>query len=167
MTTAGRSRKLLGWARDLALFLVALYGVIWWQTRDMLPADGSLVIPAQTLVSLAGEVVNIGPDPARETLVYFFAPWCGVCRNSIGHLAAVDPATTRVVVIALDYASREAVEAFVAETGVTDAVFLGTDATKAAFQVQGYPTYYVLDRDFRVTGKSMGYATVATLRLGI
>lgn len=158
---------ILSWGRDLTLLFLALYSIIWWQSRDMLPTDGSAAIDPLVLRSLSGEVTTIGPDPERTTLVYFFAPWCGVCRNSISHLTAVDPLTTRTVIIALDYDDVAAVQQFVDDTGTKGTIYLGTPNVKAIFQVQGYPSYYLLDQAFRVIDKSMGYLTIATLRLGV
>ncbi|WP_439102365.1 TlpA family protein disulfide reductase [Congregibacter sp.] len=149
-----------------SLFFASLfYGVLTWQTREMLPPDGSTNIPPFSLKSLDKATLSVAPDPRRETLIYFFAPWCGICRATVGHLKVVDPDTTQLIVIALDYASTDAVREFVEDTGLSQRVLLGTEATRNLFSVQGYPTYYTLDSDFRVTGRAMGALTAIGLRL--
>lgn len=155
--------RLWRWGRELAVIAALFAAVLWWQTRDMLPADGGVQIPQFTLPTLAGPPITVGPDVQRDTLVYFFAPWCGVCRSTAPHLQDVDTSRTRVVVIALDYRDRAAVQEFVDATGLTHPVLLGTEQTRSRFQVQAYPTYYLLDRQFRVTGRAMGYLTALGL----
>ena len=87
------------------------------------------------------------------------------CRASIGILDAVDTDTTTVVVIAMDYASVEDVQAFVHDVGVRQKVLLGNDTLKAYFKIQAYPTYYVLDTNFHVIRRDMGYSTAPGLKL--
>jgi thiol-disulfide isomerase/thioredoxin len=150
---------------ELLLFAALFYGVVLWQSRNMLPSDGSERMPSLQLPTLDGGVATVAPDPQRETLMYFFAPWCGVCRATIGHLDAVDPDRTQLVVIALDYPDRAAVAAFVADTGITARVHLGSAETRDLFRVQAYPSYYRLDSEFRVVGRAMGALTAVGLHL--
>ena len=151
------------WGREILLIILLFTAVLWWQTRDMLPTDGDLRMPNIELSTLDGGMVRVGPDAQRDTLVYFFAPWCSVCRATAPHLQDVDEERTRVVVIALDYSGSDTVREFVQSTGLTHPVLLGTTQTRALFQVQAYPTYYLLDREFRVTGRAMGYLTALGL----
>lgn len=164
-TGSSRGRTALRWLRDGALFALLFWAVLWYQQRDMLDTDGSTTIAPFTLPTLNGETALIAPDEQRPTLIYFFAPWCSVCRNTIHHLESIDPDRTQVVVIALDWSDLQAVEAFVADTGLTQRVHLGTRETRDQFQVQAYPSYYVLDPAFRVIDRAMGYLTVVDLKL--
>lgn len=163
-TTHGE-RSWWRWLRDGLIFAALFGAVLWYQSRDMLPTDGETIIAPFSLPTLNGEVTRVQADPDRTTLVYFFAPWCSVCRNTISHLETIDTSTTRVIVIALDWETTEAVAAFVADTGLKQPVLLGTRETRETFQVQAYPSYYVLDPEFRVTGRAMGYLTVVDLKL--
>lgn len=167
-STRGRSGPLLswcavGWLRNVLLILAAVFAVHSWQTRDML-ADNSRVAPFSTVL-LSGQRARVAADPARPTLMYFFAPWCSVCRVSIGNLSAIDSEQTQVIVIALDYESVESVHQFVADTGVDLPVHLGTTELRERFRIQGYPSYYTLDTEFRITGRSVGYSTALGLQL--
>lgn len=155
--------RLWRWGREILVIVALFAAVLWWQTRDMLPADGGVQIPPFTLPTLDGTSMTVVPDAQRDTLVYFFAPWCGICRSTAPHLQNVDRTRSRVVVIALDYRDRIAVQEFVEATGLTHPVLLGTEQTRSLFQVQAYPTYYLLDQQFRVTGRAMGYLTAPGL----
>ena len=100
------------------------------------------------------------PAEHDKTLIYFFAPWCGVCRVSMPGLNTLpDNQTVRVVAIALDYASREEVARFIDEVGFKQEVLLGNAALRAQFNIQGYPSYYVADRDGRVIHQDRGLST--------
>jgi thiol-disulfide isomerase/thioredoxin len=111
------------------------------------------------VVSLSGEVVNVQADPARPTLMYFFAPWCSVCRASIGNLDDLDPDKVQLYVIALDYKNQNEVEQFVSNVGLESPVYLGTNEIRDGFAVKAYPSYYVLDERFSITSRTVGYST--------
>jgi hypothetical protein len=48
---------------------------------------------------------------------------------------------------------------------VSSTVLLGHDALKLEFQVQGYPSYYLLDESNTVISSSFGYSTAVGLKL--
>lgn len=146
------------WIKDIVFILLAVWGVDAWHTRDMLDADSGLMSEL-TLVSLEGDVKRIGPDSKRPTLLYFFAPWCGVCRLSMGNLESLDPAKVRVVAIALDYANQTEVEQFLQDINVQVPTYLGTNELKKRFVIKAYPSYYVLDEHFEIQGRTVGYST--------
>lgn len=166
--------KMLGEFALYALVLSsAMFLVSSWQTRDMLDNSGDIRVAPFTLLSLPtlpsltplqGGQTLLAPDPQRNTLVYFFAPWCSVCRASINNLDSIDEEFTRVVVVALDYESTQSVHDFVDDVGLTRPVLLGNNEIKAIFRIKGYPSYYILDRDFRVISRDMGYTSELGLR---
>ena len=159
------TRKLLEWIGFCAVLMLSIAVISWWQTRDMLAVSGDVIIKPMQLPTLSGDLEPIAPVAGRNTLIYFFAPWCGICRASIGNLAYVNETKTRVIVIALDYASTADVEAFVRDTELKNTVYLGTEDTRNQFQVSAYPSYYVLDSEFRVIGRDMGYSTGPGLKV--
>lgn len=136
-----------------------------WQQRDLLATDGSVSISPQGFITTTGDYITLAPDTQRRTLVYFFAPWCQVCRYSINNLDTLDPSRVKVVRIALDYGAVEDVEKFAAELGIEDQILLGGPQHKARFNIKAYPSYYLLDQDFKVIAKDMGYSTSIGLKL--
>jgi peroxiredoxin len=103
----------------------------------------------------------------KKTVLYFFAPWCQVCHYSIENLQAIYDKTENldVVAIALDYASKDEVEAFIAEHHLTFPVAYGNEYIKGSYKIKAYPSYYVLDKNNKVTAKSMGYSSETGLLL--
>jgi thiol-disulfide isomerase/thioredoxin len=156
--------KLKGWSKELAIFAVIFFGITAWQTKDMLGTDGSVEVAATVLPSLAGNTMPL-TENGKPTLVYFFAPWCNICKLSIGNLEGVNSDKFNIVTVALDYDSIEAVESFAQEQDLTVPVLLGTQDLKQRFKIKGYPSYYLLDENRKVVSKSYGYSSTLGMKL--
>ncbi len=159
-----RSKKKWVWARDIILALVVFTAITVWTTRNMLDTDGSVQVAQANVVSLEGNVESLLSN-TKPNLVYFFAPWCQICDLSIQNLNYLDHDKVNVVAIALDYQTREEVVDFVARNELDNPILLGTNELKQTFNVQGYPSYYLIDQEYTVIGKSFGYSTALGLKL--
>ncbi|MFT4654753.1 MAG: thiol-disulfide isomerase/thioredoxin [Kangiellaceae bacterium] len=138
--------------------------VMAWQSKDMLSTNGTVTIQQKNLVSLQGQVVPLLNND-KPNLIYFFAPWCQICSLSIGNLTYLNPDKVNIVVIALDYSSTEEVIEFVNNHDVQSTVLLGQNELKSQFAIQGYPSYYLLDKEHNVVSSSYGYSTAIGLKL--
>ena len=143
---------------DVAVLVAVFLAVHAWQTRD-LPLDDFAPTTVLPLLDSAqsGSAVTAG----RSGIVYFFAPWCRICRVSIGNLdELVDGGRVPwAAVVALDYADHEEVRAFIDRTGVGLPVLLGDARTAADWSIRAFPTYYVIDSEGRIASRSVGYST--------
>lgn len=160
--------KIRSLLRDISIFAVVLYAITQWQGRNLLNDDGSVVVPNQTLVTLQGTTTTLfplAPESEKNTLIYFFAPWCNVCAFSIGNLSGLNENNVNIVRVALDYSSEDEVQKFVSENDVQGQVFLGNDDLKSKFNIPGYPTYYMLDENQKIVASSMGYSSALGLKL--
>jgi thiol-disulfide isomerase/thioredoxin len=152
------------WARDILIGILLITAFVAWQNRNLLSADGSIQISAQNFVDLSGDIYELAPND-KKTLVYFFAPWCTVCKFSINNLDAVSEQEYNIIRVALDYQSVEEIEAFQADNKVAGTILLGGKQHKERFNISGYPTYYVLDENLQVIRSDMGYSTYLGLKL--
>lgn len=157
-------KRLLEWIVYGVVLVGAFTLVSSWQTRDMLETNGAVTITPSTLPTLSAGHAVLGPDASRNTLVYFFAPWCSICRLSIGNLSSVDERDTQVFVVALDYTTVDEVREFAEAVGLQREVLLGNADLRALFKVKAFPSYYILDSDFAVISRDMGYTSELGLR---
>ena len=157
-----RSRYWLSLGFDVLVIVVAFWLIHAWSTRD-LPRDEPA--PGLHLAHLDVTVPVEGIPDGVTGVVYFFAPWCFYCRNSIDNLDELvqdgDIAWARAV--ALDYSDVDEIRAFVAETGLQQPVLLGNGQTARDWNIRAFPTYFVVDANGRISSRSVGYST----RLGL
>ncbi len=153
-----RSHYWLSLIFDAFLILSILLLVHAWQTRD-LPLDQPA--PSTVLALLDGSGIRPAVSVDEVGIVYFFAPWCSLCRSSIGNLDELvgEGRVAWGTVIALDYGDAHAVQEFIDDTGVSLPVLMGTRQTAADWGIRGFPTYFVIDAQGRINSRSVGYST--------
>ena len=129
-----------------------------WQTRNLPNAEHTPVLEAVWLDDMKADSVM---ESGQVGVVYFFAPWCFYCRKSIDNLdqlvASGKLAWARV--IALEYGDEDEVRQFIKETGVNLPVLLGSQQTSGDWQIQAFPTYFVIDKNGQIASRSVGYST--------
>jgi thiol-disulfide isomerase/thioredoxin len=144
--------------QQLILILAVLIGMNYLQGRNSISGAS----PIAQLVDLKGGAFEF---PAKDTnkvkIVYFFAPWCGVCRLSMGNLNVIQDylPNVSVQVVALDYESREEVSQFVQDLNIRVPVAFGSESMRNAWRIQAYPSYFVLSRDNTIASSSLGYSS--------
>jgi thiol-disulfide isomerase/thioredoxin len=159
------------WLRHLAevLVFVAIVGGIYaWRSHDLLPTDKRTVAPNFDLVDLEGKHWSSDALRDKPAVLYFFAPWCGVCAASSPQLRWFDRWAgdeVQVVLIGLDWASTAELAEYARAHELRLPVLAGTAETSANYRIRGYPTYYVLDADGRIAGRDFGYTTAPGLWL--
>lgn len=148
---------------DAVAILLVFVLISSWQTRN-LPDDGDT--PPLKAVWLDDWKADFAMESGATGVVYFFAPWCGICRSSIDNLDELvksgDVAWARVV--ALDYGSVAEVREFITDTEVDLPVILGSNETARDWQIQGFPTYFIIDADGNISSRSVGYSTKLGLK---
>ncbi|WP_341501154.1 TlpA disulfide reductase family protein [Gallaecimonas sp. GXIMD4217] len=156
-------KALLPYLKLLLVFGAFYWLMATWKESPMLEAGQGT--QARQLVTLSGQPMVLGGPTDKPTLVYFFAPWCSICRHSIPNLQALaaGEGDWRALTVALDFDSHQQVQDFVDQTGLTLPVLLGDGALASAWQVPGYPAYYVLDEAGTIKARNLGYST----RLGL
>lgn len=172
------------WILSILLAVGLFWGVSGYKERGLL-AQASTA-PAFIAVTLQGELFRSAqllergiPDQqvaqqiqgsqiqGQKTLLYFFAPWCGICRLSMPNLKYLqaDNEGLAVYAIALQYDSAEQVSEFIADLDLQVPVLLGNQQMATDYQIKAFPTYYVIDEHGHISAKSLGYSTALGLWL--
>lgn len=152
------SKQLISWGGQSLVVLTIWLGISYWQQKDLI--QDAVAAPAFNLTSITGDTVRLGDTQPERTLLYFFAPWCSICKLSIGNLDELNAdKSLAVIAIALSYQSPVEVERFVGDQELEVPVLLGTHQTLSDYKIEMFPTYYVLDQQKRVISKSVGYST--------
>lgn len=159
------------WGRRLVevlLFVVIVGGIYAWRIRDLLPAGDRVPAPAFELTDLQGQPWSLGSLEGKPAVLYFFAPWCGVCAASSPQLRWFDRwqgDDVQVVLVGLDWSSPAELAEYAARHELQLPVLAAGPQTAADYRIRGYPTYYVLDAEGRVAGRDFGYTTAPGLWL--
>jgi thiol-disulfide isomerase/thioredoxin len=125
--------------------------------------------PTYAITTRSGALITPDSLRGRVVLVNIWATWCPPCRAEMPLLQqlAESYAADSVVVLGLsvDRGPAQAVDAFLADRGITYPVAIVSDDVIRAFGgVRGYPTSLLLDRDGIVRHAVMGPVGPVTLR---
>lgn len=147
---------------NLALFIGVFLVVSTFQSRNMLATDRQPA-PSLTGLTLSGEPYDLEDASARPALVYFFAPWCRICAASADNLVRLrrwrDEEDIEIVAVALDWGLAREVREYVERHELNVTVVLGDAAVARAWQIQAFPSYYVLDDEHRIVRRDIGYSS--------
>jgi len=163
-----RKNKYIALSMDVLLLVLIMLSISWWQNRGSLSAEGQ-VAPVFTLPALNGTTYSLEDYHGQQVLVYFFAPWCSICRLSADNLndlrVARDEDDLMIMMVALSYEDKTEVEQFVQDLDLTVPVLYGTEKQLQDYQIMGFPTYYVINELGQLSAKSMGYSTELGMRV--
>ena len=161
-----RTRPVLSTVFDVCAIIVLMVAIHAWQTRDLPEGEPA---PARGLFTLDGQSIESPIAMGEVGVVYFFAPWCNVCRASMGNLNDLvsEGKVAWASAIALDFSSTSEVQQFVDDLGITMPVFLGAAQEIDNWNIRGYPTYFVINESGQIDSSSVGYSTEAGLRFRV
>ncbi|WP_105190457.1 TlpA family protein disulfide reductase [Pseudoalteromonas sp. T1lg48] len=151
---------------QLILIAVVFFAVSAYQERHLLSADHSPA-PYFSLPQLHDDArFSIRELQGQKTVVYFFAPWCSVCKLSMPNLQkAMDRGDVHAIAIALDYQSKAQVREFVDDLQLTMPILLGSEYTAQQYKISAFPTYSVIDESLSISARAMGYSTELGIKL--
>ena len=160
-------KSLISFFAQLFLFALIFGAASWWQQRNMLETNSQIVAPSISLPNLQGETYSLIfsdlENDKKQTLVYFFAPWCSVCHFSVDSLEAIKQSgnypNLEIVMIALDWKTKEEVEAFLSKHKLSMTVLLGNHTTSQDYKITAFPSYYLVSSTGEVVAKDMGFTT--------
>ncbi len=162
MASKGRWDKARAILFNAALIVAVFVAATAYQSRNMLPADREAA-PGLRALTVAGPAYDLAEASGRPALVYFFAPWCKICGASADNLDRLhrwwDDEEFEILAVALDWSSVEEVRAYAERHALSMPVLLADTRVRDTWQVQAYPSYYVLDDQHRIARRDIGYST--------
>lgn len=157
-----RLRRMTSYLLNAVFFIAVFVAVSTFQARKMLPTSGTEA-PALSGPLLSGGDYDIAAAEARPVLVYFFAPWCNICAVTSDNLTRLrrlrDEESLDIVAVALDWQDVDEVSEYVDRHEIDLPVILGDSRIGQSWQVQAFPTYYVLDSERRIRRRDLGYSS--------
>lgn len=142
----------------VGIFLLAAL-VNYWQapsTKDV------ATLSTVEVMALDGTRTQLQLAAGKKTVLYFFAPWCIVCKASMDALNFFSHSdNVRAIAVGFDYDSVAELKTFQSRLEVP--VYAGSRALQQHFKVDRYPTVYILNPDGSIAHTMVGY----TSRLGI
>lgn len=145
-------------------FIIILLGLSFFQIRRHIPRSTKAPIITGLSKGGIGTSKDFGEPTAsslRPTLVYFFAPWCGVCKIAMENLKLLPKmAGVNIVLVALDFETSDEVIDLIDEKHLSEfELIMGNQKTNLDYKIEGYPTYYVISDQGEVVTSSVGYST--------
>jgi peroxiredoxin len=149
-----KRRRWVGWLRDIALVIVVVAVVQWWQSRDLVQDRA----PPLVGLLLDGTPVSLSEVPS-PVLVYFWADWCPVCRFAEDGIARLARRHS-VITVATSSGTPDEVSAYLAEQGLSLPVITDeTGAIARQWGVFGVPAAFIVDAEGAIRHASRGYAS--------
>lgn len=165
----GRSwkRRALSYGLQALVVIAVVWGMTWYQARRLLPTRSEA--PAFALPSLGGDTYRLADARGRKVVLYFFAPWCTVCEFSSHNVNALREARTdeelAIYAIGLGWEEPAELSRFAEEHALGVPVLEGGTAIQRAYQVDTFPSIYIIDEQGRIEDRVVGYTTELGLRL--
>ncbi|MBA2663582.1 MAG: TlpA family protein disulfide reductase [Bradymonadaceae bacterium] len=160
-----RAKAWVRWTMDLSVFAAIFLAIMAYQTRHLV--GGGELAPHFELRTLDGELVRSSDLAGKPSILYFWAPWCGVCKIQSPTLSSFHKSygdEVNVYAVVVDYGSVDELKAYVARENIDYPVLLGTRELAAHYRVNSFPTLYFLDKDSQVRRTVIGYTTGLGLR---
>lgn len=150
---------------EAVVFVGIVLAVSAWQTRHLV--SPGTPAPDFELEALDGTRTSLASLHGKRVLLHFWATWCGVCRQELPALNAVQGhlgADETLLTIVADSEDREGLRKFVAEHGIRYPVLLATPELLRAFHIDAFPTNYYLSPEGIVRSRTVGMSTRLSFR---
>ena len=137
---------------------------------EFVPLTPPLPAPAISFADLAGNTVSLSEFTGKVVLVNLWATWCEPCLREMPSLERMQlHLGDRITVVAIseDRGGSKAVEPFIGKLGLKSVkTYLDPKSgAERAFEVQGLPTSFLIDRQGRVLGRVEGAAEWDSFKL--
>jgi len=142
---------------SLAALIVVIFGIFMIGTTTASAQEA----PNFTLTDLNGSEVSLSDFKGKVIIVDFWATWCGPCKMEIPSFIKLQEDYQDDVVVlgvSLDQGGPKAVVPFVKKMAINYPIVYGDGQVVQAYGgIRGIPTTFVIDKDFNIQRKYVGY----------
>ena len=140
---------------------ILLSGLLWGcKTGGLTHADAGLgPAPEFDLQRIAGGNLSSKDLKGKVAVIDFWATWCDPCKEEIpayNKLADSLPEGAVMMGIAMESGSFDEIHEAVGTLGIQYPVLMGKDNIEEKFRVHGFPTTFVVDKDWKIYKKYEG-----------
>jgi len=132
-------------------------------------ADDSKSMISAKVKDLSGKTISLDEMKGSILVLDFWATWCGPCIKEIPEYNKLQEkyAARGVRIVGVTLASGEAseVKPFVSRHNMKYTILMGEDSLGYDFNVMGFPTTYLVTRDWKVYRKYVGAGPRKTQQL--
>lgn len=116
-----------------------------------------------SLQNLDGDTVSLADQQGKVTVINFWGAWCGWCMEEMPHFAEMaEHYGDNVSFLFVDYGddadtARQAMEEF--GVPLSKVLMDGENTVVDLYQIEGFPTTYILDKQGGIAETFVGYST--------
>lgn len=113
------------------------------------------------LKDMEGKEVGLSSFKGKVIILDFFATWCPPCRQEIPGFVDLQKryADKGLVVIGVSLTPASDVKPFAAKMGINYPILIDNDLASQAYgPIRSIPTTFIIDKEFNIVGKHIGYA---------
>jgi len=155
------SRRWTVWLRDIAILILIVAVVQWWQARGM-PKG---VAPPLAGASLTNAPMALQNHRGKPVLVHFWATWCPICRLEEGSISSIAEDYV-VIAVATTSGTASEIQQYLQENDLQMPVLMDESGDLArAWDVRGVPASFIVDSQGNIDYATVGYSSEIGLRL--
>ena len=145
--------------KNLIILLVVFSVVEAFKTRNMLRDLNPTLEKYKKIPLLERGYFDLSKKSEKPKIIYFFAPWCPICKQVSSNFSVVK-GEADIVGVALSWDSAQNVADFVSKySDGSYPVVLGTNNLAADFKIESFPSFYFLDKDGNYSSSAASYVT--------
>ena len=156
-----RTKKYLRVSGQMFLLILFVTGLHYWQSRNMVHGPAPRIIDRL----LTGEAFDLAAQPGEVTYIYFWAPWCPVCKLQDSSIDAI-ARDYRVITIASWADNKKEVIEYMGQRKLDFPVIVDEQGEWAAlYGVKAVPAGFYMDRNADIRFTVSGYTSEMAMRL--
>jgi len=160
-----KRRRWPRWVAEFGLVVVLVFGIQWWQARDV-PRGPAPAFAAPMADGSSGSLAEWrAAHPGRTIGIYFWAEWCPICKMQEGSVDALR-AHWPVFTVAMQSGDATTVAKALRVRGLDWPTAVDPDGSIAArYGLHGVPALVVVDARGEIRSVMVGYTTSPGMRL--